>query len=204
MSGRQRRPQATCYSSLSEKVDRNIAEIVRRLVDIASISRASMTTPRRYMALLLSLLIFVSGCFGEELSGEPIPDYSFVADDGETYSKESMEGKKYIMHFTASWCPRCFKSMHNITDAIDGVELLVLSTDASDANKLLQWHNEADESNSTQNLDIPFMVGAELAEEMSIDAMPTLVLVDKNGDIVDQHEGDLTAHDEIIDFWNQD
>ena len=47
------------------------------------------------------------------------------------------------------------------------------------------------------------MVGAELAEKMSINAIPTLVLVDKNGNIVDQYEGDMTAHDEIIYFWNQ-
>ena len=161
-----------------------------------------MSAFSRNLAIFLSMLVMMPGCLGDELAGEPIPDYSMRADDGNTYTKEGMDGQKYLIQFTASWCPRCFKTMHNITGAISDVEFLVVSTDESDYNKLAQWHNDANNSNSSKNLDIPFMVGSELAEELSIDAMPTIVLIDKNGYLVASHEGDLTSHDEITKFWN--
>ena len=158
------------------------------------------------MAILLSCMLLVPGCTGDDIgeNGDPLPEFSLTGDDGKTYSKEALDGEKFLIHFTASWCPRCYKTMHNSTDAIEGLTYLVVSTDAEDQDVVQSWHRQANESNETQNLDIPFMVGSELAEGLGIDAMPTLYLISAMGNIIDIHEGDLTKHDEIRAFWEQE
>jgi len=158
---------------------------------------------KRPLAVFLSLLFVVPGCLGDDSNGTPLDDFSFSADDGKEYSKENMKGSEYIIHFSASWCSRCYKSMHNISDVIGETDYLVMSMEKEDLNGLSEWHEAANDSNSTQDITAPFMDGSELSEALGIKAMPTLILIDRNGNIIATHEGDLLAHHDISNFIEQ-
>jgi len=59
-----------------------------------------------------------------------------------------------------------------------------------------------DEENDTgQTLEIPFMKGISVAEDIGIMARPTVIFVDWNGGIVANHKGGLLDADEISAYW---
>ncbi|MCH2358982.1 MAG: peroxiredoxin family protein, partial [Candidatus Poseidoniales archaeon] len=66
------------------------------------------------VGLVLCLLIFawVSGVFSGDdgdAVGNPFPDFSAVADDGNTYSLDDYKGAPFIVLFSAEWCTPCDK-----------------------------------------------------------------------------------------------
>jgi len=132
-----------------------------------------------------------------------LDDFSFIADDGDEYSRDGMKGSAYLIHFSASWCSRCYKSMHNISDVIGDMGYLIMSVEEEDLNGLSSWHGSADGANSTQDLNAPFMDGSELSETLGVNAMPTIYLISEDGNIIDIHKGDFTDHDEISRFVEQ-
>lgn len=156
-----------------------------------------------FASIALCLMLVLPGCLDSE-DGDSFPDFSFTGDDGKEYSKDSLEGEKYIIHISASWCPRCFKTMHNISAALDGEIYLIISSDESDEGNIQSWHNKVNESNYSNDLEAPFAVLPDLASTLEIDAMPTIFLISAKGNIIDKHEGDLTIHSEILEFYNQE
>ena len=159
-----------------------------------------------FASIALCLMLTLPGCLGggDGEDGEAFPDFSFTGDDGKKYSKDSLEGEKYIIQITTSWCPRCFKTMHNFSDALDEEIYLIISSDAGDGDKIQSWHNKANESNNSKDLEAPFAVLPDLASTLEIDAMPTIYLISEKGNIIAKHEGDLTIHSEILEFYNQE
>ena len=159
-----------------------------------------------FAPITLCLMLILPGCLGgaDGEDGESFPDFSLTGDDGKEYSKDSLEGEKYIIHISASWCPRCFKTMHNISDALDGEIYLIVSSDAGDEGNIQSWHNKVNESNNSNDLEAPFAVLPDLASALEIDAMPTIYLISEKGNIIAKHEGDLTIHSEILEFYNQE
>jgi len=158
------------------------------------------------LSIALCLMLILPGCLGsaDGEDGESFPDFSLTGDNGKEYSKDSLEGEKYIIHISASWCPRCFKTMHNISDALDGEIYLIVSSDAGDEGNIQSWHNKVNESNNSNDLEAPFAVLPDLASALEIDAMPTIYLISEKGNIIAKHEGDLTIHSEILEFYNQE
>ena len=155
------------------------------------------------LAVLLPIMFVAPGCLGDENAGVPLDEFSYTADDGNEYSNTNMKGADYLIYFSASWCSRCYKSMHNISDAIGDTDQLIMSIEEEDMNGLSTWHQTVNESNSTQDLISPFMDGSKLSEVLGVSAIPTIFLIDEDGNIIDIHEGDLTDHDEILKFLNQ-
>lgn len=156
-----------------------------------------------FVSIAVCLMLIFPGCLGGE-DGDPFPDFSFTGDDGEKYSKDSLEGEKYIIHISASWCPRCFKTMHNISAALDGENYLIISSDEGDRDIIQSWHNKVNESNNSNDIKAPFAVLPDLASTLEIDAMPTVFLISEEGNIIAKHEGDMTIHSEILEFYNQE
>ena len=165
------------------------------------------------VGLVLCLLIFawVSGVFSGDdgdAVGNPFPDFSAVADDGNTYSLDDYKGAPFIVLFSAEWCTRCDETMHSLNSTLDA-PIVVMSTDpAHNPNgiSLQDWHERADEydddDNGTgQTLDFPFMKGVEAAEEAGISSSPSIVFISSDGGIVAIHKGGLNDADEIRTYW---
>ncbi|MAH90611.1 MAG: hypothetical protein CMA11_02460, partial [Euryarchaeota archaeon] len=164
---------------------------------------------QRYLVFFLPILIVCgsfSGCLDNEVvvKGDPMPEWSSVADDNMTYSKSNMIGTKHLIHFSASWCTPCRDVMHMVTGELPDVEYLIISTDSGDEGweELNDWHQQVNGANDSHDVDAPFMANSELAEEVDIRNTPTIFLVDSDGYILARHIGAFDNNQEIQDLWN--
>ena len=160
-----------------------------------------------FLVLLLAALSFSPGCLEDEgtQGDEMVPEFSIVADDENTYSSESLTGTNYIIHFSASWCNQCRPTMHAVTNHLDNETYLVVSTDGGDGGQetLQSWHAQGNESVEETTVDAPFGMSVELAQEFEINNTPTLILIGKDGKVIDRHIGPMTEAEEIDAFWAQ-
>jgi thiol-disulfide isomerase/thioredoxin len=165
-----------------------------------------MQTKALLLTMLLAALSFSPGCLGgdDASSSETVPEFTMIADDGLEYGDESLVGTNYILHFSASWCNQCRPTMHAVTNHLDGELYIVVSTDANDGGqtKLQEWHTQVNESNEESNVDAPFSMSVNLAEDFEINNTPTLILIGKDGAVIDRHIGPMVDTDEIEEFWS--
>ena len=159
-----------------------------------------------FLLFLLTALIFSPGCIGDEDtdSKEMVPQFTVIADDGLEYSSESLIGTNYILHFSASWCNQCRPTMHAVTNHLDNELYIVVSTDANDGNqeKLQDWHTQVNESKEDSTVDAPFSMNVNLAQDFEINNTPTLILIGKDGAVIDRHIGPMLEGEEIDQFWS--
>lgn len=133
-----------------------------------------------------------------------VPQFTVIADDGLEYGSESLIGTNYILHFSASWCNQCRPTMHAVTNHLDNELYLVVSTDANDGNqeKLQDWHTQVNESKEDSTVDAPFSMNINLAQDFEINNTPTLILIGKDGAVIDRHIGPMLEGEEIDQFWS--
>lgn len=166
-----------------------------------------MQTKALVLTMLLAALSFSPGCLSgdDASSSETVPEFTLIADDGLEYGDESLVGTNYILHFSASWCNQCRPTMHAVTNHLDGELYIVVSTDANDGGqtKLQEWHTQVNESNEESNVDAPFSMSVNLAEDFEINNTPTLILIGKDGAVIDRHIGPMVDTDEIEEFWSK-
>lgn len=159
------------------------------------------------LVLLLAALSFSPGCLddNEGEATEMVPTFSVVADDNMTYSSDSMLGINYIVHFSASWCNQCRPTMHAVTNHLDNEMYLVVSTDPGDGQQedLQDWHAQVNSSKDESNVEAPFSMNDKLAQDFEINNTPTLILIGKDGRVIDRHIGPLTESVEIDAFYAQ-
>ena len=163
------------------------------------------------LVVCLLLVAWLTGSFNSDESTENLdqfPEFSGVADNGNTYSLDDYKGAPFIVLFTAEWCTPCDKTMHALNSTVDG-PILAMSTDPAEnpsGISLQEWHERADEyddegNNTGQSLDFPFMKGVEAAEYARISSTPSVVFVNSDGGIVAIHKGDLSDLEEIRTYW---
>lgn len=157
------------------------------------------------LSLLICLVVISPGCItgGEDVGGDLVPLFSITGDDGITYSSEDLIGVDYILHFSASWCNKCRPTMHAVANQLDDSQYIIVSTDASDTNKLSDWHLQVNDSKEDSTVDAPFTVGVGLSESFEINNTPTLILINAKGEVVSKHLGTLTEEENIEAFWAQ-
>jgi peroxiredoxin len=157
------------------------------------------------LSLLITLLVFSPGCLDDEKgeSGELVPSFSLTADDGEEYSSANLLGAAYVLHFSASWCNNCRPTMHAVSNQLNDTLYIIVSTDSSDSSKLSDWHLQVNDSKEDSSVSAPFSVNVELSQSFEISNTPTLILIDRNGIVVDKHIGPLVEQQEIDSFWAQ-
>ena len=133
-----------------------------------------------------------------------VPQFTVIADDGLEYGSESLIGTNYILHFSASWCNQCRPTMHAVTNHLDNALYIVVSTDANDGNqeKLQDWHTQVNESKEDSTVDAPFSMNVNLAQDFEINNTPTLILIGKDGAVIDRHIGPMLEGEEIDQFWS--
>lgn len=159
------------------------------------------------LTFLLTALMFSPGCMGgqEDESRATVPSFTVIADDGLEYGSESLLGVNYILHFSASWCNQCRATMHAVANHLDNEMYIVVSTDTNDGgqDKLQDWHTQVNESKEESTVDAPFSMSANLAQDFEINNTPTLILIGKDGTVIERHIGPMTNDDDIDEFWSK-
>ena len=82
---------------------------------------------------------------------------------------------------------------------------LVVSTDPGDEPQehLQDWHAQVNSSNDESSVQAPFSMNDKLAQEFEINNTPTLILIGKDGHVIDRHIGPLTESSESDAFYAQ-
>lgn len=128
------------------------------------------------------------------------PSASFKDENGQVFDVEQLKGKVLFINFWATWCPPCKAEMPSIQklydqfkDKDDVVFLLVeLDDNVKGANDFLKQ----------EKLTLPIVYpNSPIPQEWLSGAIPTTVILDKNGKMVGREEGmrDYSAKT-VVDF----
>ena len=125
--------------------------------------------------------------------GKQLPTFSFPTIDEKEHSIEEFIGKPLIINFWGINCPPCREEFPEFVKfykkyKVEGLEIITLNVDSSlDEQRKFLEHQE-----------MPWVVGSddsEMFRKWNYRFIPTSILVDPNGTIVDEHVGGMSLDD---------
>jgi len=137
---------------------------------------------------VLSLSLASMSVMAQPATGEESPDFTLKSRDGGNIKLSEQRGNIVLVNFWASWCGPCREELPAFEDLYQeyqdmGVEILAVNVDdeAEKANVLLQ------------DIEVSFPVlydtSGEVSELYDVSAMPTTVLIDRDGNVRVIHPG---------------
>lgn len=123
-----------------------------------------------------------------DLSGKDAPDFALNSLDGKEFSLQAMRGKVVLLDFWATWCLPCRK---------DVPALEKLYTEFHDRGLVMLGMNVGEDKTTvtkfleSNKVSYPIILAGntELPQSYSVTAFPTLVLIDREGNIFLYHVG---------------
>ena len=147
--------------------------------------RTTMLAKRVFGAAATVLLAF--GAHADEIAG-PAPNFTLESRGGGTVSLEDFEGDVVMINFWATWCGPCRKEMPHL-EALHqrykdlGFTLLGVNVE-DDERGALKYLEETPVS-----FEILFDPGNRVSEMYDVVAMPSTVMVDREGNMRYIHHG---------------
>ncbi len=131
---------------------------------------------------------------------QQVGSFSLVDINNKTTSINELKGSKVtILDFWASWCKPCLKSMPELNKIYElyknkGVQVIGINTDGPRSTSKV--------APLTKSLAITYPVlldiNSTLMTELNVQALPTLILLDKSGKVSWIHQGFDTGDVELI------
>ena len=157
------------------------------------------------LVLMLVFTLAVSGAQAdpEAMYGLPFPDLSIQTIDGGTFTlSESLKTHDLVLiNFWATWCPPCRMEFPFLQEAwekyADRVDVIAMSIEKTDTLKVLK--NFAKENGLT------FNIGRDennLLDKMRGDAIPTTLIVNRDGKVVYVEVGAMTSVKDFTDLFD--
>lgn len=119
-------------------------------------------------------------------------NFSLKSADGTSYELSKYKGKVVVVNFWATWCGPCRKEIPDFIEAYkkhrgNGLEIIGISLDQDGWTKVTPFVKQS-------KINYPVVLGDQQVVENygGINAIPTTFIVDRNGNIVDQHTGTMT------------
>jgi peroxiredoxin len=150
-----------------------------------------------FFTVLLSLLSPLSNATVEQSLA---PDFTLKSNTGENLRLDEYRGQVVMLNFWASWCAPCRQEMPHLSELHDkyaplGFQLLGINVD----------ENIEDAKKALQKFSITFPVlfdqANSIAELYNVDAMPTTIIIDKDGKIRHLHRGYKSGYEK--DYQDQ-
>lgn len=170
-------------------------KIISNIITIALIGLTiAMLVRPNFKAMVISGLmkigLFQPGVSKKENKPGLDPQYNvqFTTSDGKTYTNETLKGKVVFINFWATWCPPCIAEMPTIArlqaSFKNNPDIVFLLADADkDLPKATDFLKE-------REMDLPVTISnGEIPPGWYKGTLPTTVVLDKQGNMVFQHEG---------------
>ena len=153
--------------------------------------------PRPSLTALATVLLLVATLPPAAHTGEAAPDVTMYALDGKPFTLSSLKGKVVLLDFWASWCAPCRKSF----PFMDGLQ----TKHASEGLRVVGLTLEEDDDAVTgflASVPVNFTIARDPSERageaFGVVAMPTTLLIGKDGRLAARFEGgDASVHDKI-------
>lgn len=128
--------------------------------------------------------------------GVPAPDWTLSDTDGKKWSLSDFKGQIVVLDFWATWCKPCIAAMPKLQELHEqyrdnGIKVIGISTwERDDPAKLM----------AQKNLNYQLLLnGEKIAEEYGVMGLPTLFIIDVDGNIVHSEFGyNPEAFDKIV------
>ncbi|WP_066312751.1 thiol-disulfide oxidoreductase ResA [Bacillus sp. FJAT-29814] len=125
--------------------------------------------------------------------GDPAPDFVLVDMQGNKHRLSDYRGQGVFLNFWGTWCPPCKKEMPYINNQYHQFKdkgVKVLSVDIQESELAVNQFAER------LKLDFPIMIDQdkEVMTAYGVDLLPATFLIDKNGNVVKYHTGELTEN----------
>lgn len=132
--------------------------------------------------------IVISALANAGIDSGPAPDFTLKSNVGENLRLAEQRGDVVMLNFWASWCAPCREEMPHL-NAINaeykdmGFKLLGVNVD--------EKQRDADRAIDRLKVEFPVLFDTEnnVAELFKVDAMPTTILIDRDGEIRYLHRG---------------
>ena len=118
-----------------------------------------------------------------------VPDFTLQSYDGEEYNMRSLEGKVVLLNFWATWCYPCRLEIPELNEFHEEYEdLIVLGLSISDTKKQLE------DFSKLYDVKYPLLYATKETDKILMDyggiyAVPTSILIDRNGEKVFSYPG---------------
>ena len=122
---------------------------------------------------------------------QTVRDFSLEDLDGEWQNFEDIQGEQLtLIDFWASWCKPCMKAMPEIEKIhkhFEGKGLNVIGINTDGPRSI----SKVPPLTKALKVSYPVLsdINNELMQDLNISALPTLLLINKEGEIVYRHEG---------------
>jgi thiol-disulfide isomerase/thioredoxin len=133
-----------------------------------------------------------------DVRGLAAPNFDLATLDGRRVKLSDYRGKAVLLNFWATWCSPCKVEMPWFVElqkkyGNDGLVILGIAMDDSDAPKIAQFANE-------MGVNYPVLLGTDQVSEQygNVEFLPTSFYIDRDGKIVGKGTG-LLARSEIED-----
>lgn len=158
--------------------------------------------PKMLNAKMLTLcLTLVFTCIGYSAStvakdlGAPAPDFTLKSQTGQNVKLSEQVGNVLLINFWASWCSPCREEMpllEEIHQKYKDLGFSVLAINVDENTEL------ADKFLSTINVTFPVLYdnSAKVSQLYDVDAMPTTVIVDRDGNMRYFHKSFKAGYEE--------
>ncbi|MEO0097981.1 MAG: TlpA disulfide reductase family protein [candidate division WOR-3 bacterium] len=128
--------------------------------------------------LLFFFLLFIFCGLKEKSLLESSKDFTLPTLAGENITLSKLKGKVVLLDFWATWCPPCRRAIPELVKIYEEYKdrnFLVLGIGLDEKTDLLKVQEEL-------NITYPILIGNDkVAKQYEIEAIPTLILLDKRG-----------------------
>lgn len=122
--------------------------------------------------------------------GREAPDFDLTLLDGETFKLSAHRGKIVVIDFWATWCPPCLESLPyvvKIHDAVSEEDVVFVGVSLDRIGQESRVKQMMDRFNMTYPIGIDGK--GKIAQLYDASSIPTMVVVDRDGKIIDRTVG---------------